>query len=131
MCNHNAVRSPMAFALAKRFFRGRIFTDAAGLEAGQLDGFSVYVMGEIGSDIANYVPKDLEDVDAAAFQLIITLTPEAHHRALEFTRDADVGVEYWPTEDPTTYEGSRETRLTAYRQVRDTLAGRIKRRFAF
>jgi protein-tyrosine-phosphatase len=58
--------------------------------------------------------------------MIVTLSPEAHHRALEFTRTMAVDVIYWPTIDPTAVQGTRETMLEAYRGVRDGLQSRIK-----
>jgi hypothetical protein len=60
----------------------------------------------------------------------VTLSPEAHHRALELTRTSAVDVEYWPTEDPSAVEGNRAQRLDAYRQVREQLLARIRERFA-
>ena len=90
-------------------------------------------MEELGIDIASHRPmtfEELEDWEGLNFDLIVTLSPEAHHRALELTRTAAVDVEYWPTADPTVQEGSRDQRLDAYRQVRDQLQARIRARFA-
>ena len=74
--------------------------------------------------------EELEDWEGLNFDLIITLSPEAHHKALELTRTMAADVEYWPTHDPTGEEGSREQKLTAYREVLDTLLMRIRKRFA-
>jgi protein-tyrosine-phosphatase len=100
---------------------------------GELDPFAVAAMAEIGIDIAEHQPttfEELEDWEGLDFELMITLAPEAHHRALELTHRLDAGVEYWPTADPTAIEGNREQRLDAYRAVRDQLIARIKERFA-
>ena len=59
------------------------------------------------------------------------MSPEAHHKALEFTRDKAVTVEYWPTMDATGIDGAREQKLEAYRAVRDGLMSRIKHRFGW
>jgi hypothetical protein len=64
------------------------------------------------------------------FDLIITLSPEAHHKALELTHRLAADVEYWPTHDPTGAEGNREQKLEAYREVCDTLSMRIRKRFS-
>jgi protein-tyrosine-phosphatase len=91
-------------------------------------------MDEIGIDLTKHRPRtfeELEDLDGLNFDLIVTLSPEAHHRALELTRTLAVDVEYWPTADPTTVEGSREQRLDSYRALRDQLLARIKRRFGW
>jgi protein-tyrosine-phosphatase len=74
--------------------------------------------------------EELDEWEGLNFDLIITLAPEAHHRALELTRTSGVDVEYWPTGDPTVTEGSREQRLDTYREIRDQLLGRIRQRFS-
>jgi protein-tyrosine-phosphatase len=90
-------------------------------------------MAEIGVDISRHKPitfEELDELEGLNFDLIITLSPEAHHRALELTRTSAVEVEYWPTADPTDTEGSRGQKLEAYRAVRDQLLNRIRERFA-
>lgn len=132
-CGLNTVRSPMAERIFRHFFGAGVYVASAGVRKGELDPFAVAVMDEIGLDIARHRPKtfeELEDWEGLNFDLIITLTPEAHHRALELTRVLAVDVEYWPTPDPTDGSGNREQRLDAYRAVRDQLLARIKARFA-
>ena len=90
-------------------------------------------MAEIGLDISKHKPLTFEELDeweGLNFDLIVTLSPEAHHKALELTRTSAVEVEYWPTADPTAIEGSREQRLDAYREVRDKLLRRLRERFS-
>lgn len=130
-CGLNAVRSPMAAGLFRHFF-ARTYVGSAGVRKGELDPFAVAAMEEIGLDIARHKPttiEELEDWEGLNFDLIVTLSPEAHHRALEVTRTLAADVEYWPTADPTAIEGTREQRLDAYREVRDQLAQRIRKRF--
>lgn len=125
-CTFNAIRSPMAEGLARRLFGRDIYFASAGIKAGELDGFAVAAMDEIGIDISQFKPHTFEDLEDTTFDLIISLSPEAHHRALEFTRTMAVEAIYWPTLDPTAVDGSRERRLEAYRGVRDSLDARIK-----
>lgn len=129
VCSMNAVRSPMAAALMKYLFPGRVYVESAGVRTGELDAFAVAVMEEIGLDISRHRPRTIEELDDTSFDVIITLAPEAHHQALELTRTMAVDVEYWPTVDPTPVTGSREQMLDAYRAVRDQLMQRIQRRF--
>src|SRR5215470_7083190 len=132
-CGLNTVRSPMAEAMFKHLFGTSVYVTSAGVRKGELDPFAVAVMDEIGLDIAKHRPKtfeELEDWEGLNFDVIISLSPEAHHRALELTRVLAVDVEYWPTPDPTDASGNREQRLDAYRAVRDRLLARIKKRFA-
>ena len=123
----------MAAALLKRMLGSSLYVGSAGVRKGELDPFAVAAMEEIGLDIAKHKPKTLEELEeweGLNFDLIVTLSPEAHHRALEVTRTLGADVEYWPTADPTAIEGTREQRLDAYREVRDQLAQRIRKRFA-
>jgi protein-tyrosine-phosphatase len=128
-CSENSVRSPMAEALAKRLYGHRVFIDSVGVRASEVDGFAVTALDEIDIDVHRHHAKTFDDVDAASFELIITLSPEAHHSALEFTRGTATEVEYWPMPDPSAVEGSRETRLDAYRHTRDQVLARLKARF--
>ncbi|HET9716849.1 MAG TPA: arsenate reductase ArsC [Pseudolabrys sp.] len=131
-CGMNAVRSPMAAALFRQMLGGEMAVGSAGVQKGELDPFAVAAMQEVGIDISRHKPmtfEEVDDVEDRDFDLIVTLSPPAHHRALERTRSGEVTVEYWPTLDPTAAEGNREQRLDAYRQVRDQLTARIRERF--
>jgi protein-tyrosine-phosphatase len=131
-CGLNAVRSPMAAALFKHLFGHVSYVGSAGVRKGELDPFAVAAVDELGLDISKHHPmtfEELDDWEGLNFDLIVTLSPEAHHRALDLTRTIAADVEYWPTPDPTGTEGSREQRLDAYRTVRDMLLARIKERF--
>ena len=130
-CSMNAVRSPMAAARLKHYF-GKTYVGSGGARKGELDPFAVSVIDELGLDISKHRPmtfEELEEWEGLNFDLIVTLAPEAHHKALDLTRTVAADVEYWPTSDPTVIEGSREQRLDAYREVRDQLARKIRQRF--
>ena len=132
-CGFNSVRSPMAEGLLQSMFPHALYVKSAGVKKGELDPFAVAVMAELGQDISAHKPitfEELEDWEGLNFDLIITLSPEAHHKALDLTRTLAADVEYWPTFDPTRTDGSREQKLAAYREVCDMLLLRIRRRFA-
>ena len=131
-CGLNSVRSPIAAALLKPMLGTSLYIGSAGVRKGERDAFAAAAMEEIGIDISAHRPmtfEELDDLEGLHFDLIITLAPEAHHKALELTRTLAVVVEYWPTADPAAVEGSREQRLEAYRAVRDELERRIRTRF--
>jgi protein-tyrosine-phosphatase len=131
-CGQNAVRSPMAAGLFRKLFGKRIYVASAGVQKGELDPFVVAVMDEIGIDVSRHKPitfEELDELEGLNFDLIVTLSPPAHHKALELTRTLAADVEYWPTPDPTAVEGSREQKLEAYRAVRDQLLAQIRERF--
>lgn len=118
----------MARALTESLFPGRFYTASAGVLPGERDPFVDAVLAEIGLDLGEHRPTGLEELADLSFDLAITLSPEAHHRALELTRTQALDVEYWPTPDPTLTTGSREQIITAYRDLRDRLERRIRER---
>jgi protein-tyrosine-phosphatase len=128
-CTMNSVRSPMAEAYLKHIHGTRIYVDSVGVRSREVDGFAIAVMDEVGLDIRNHNPKTFDELEDTSFDLVITLSPEAQHRAVELTRTMAVEIEFWNTLDPTVVDGDRETRLDAYRQVRDGLFARILERF--
>ena len=131
MCAMNQVRSPMAEALARHYFGKSVYVQSAGVKNGERDGFVVAALDEIGIDGSKHKSRtvdELEEWEGLNFDLIVTLSPEAHHKALELTRTLAAEVEYWPTQDPTLIQGSREQRLEAYRELRDGLSMRIRER---
>ena len=128
-CTFNAIRSPMAEGILKYLHGKRIFVDSVGVRPQEIDGFVVAVMDEIGIDLSKHRAKTFDDLEDTSFDLIISLSPEAQHKAVEMTRTMACDVEFWPTMDPSVVEGGREERLEAYREVRDRLMERIRERF--
>ena len=129
VCAMNAVRSPMAEALARHYFGKSVYVQSAGVHKGDPDGFMLAALDEIGIDASKHKPRtldDLEEYEGLNFDLIVSLSPEAHHAALELTRTIAAEVEYWPTTDPTIFQGSREQVMDAYRDLRDGLSYRIR-----
>lgn len=119
----------MAEAIARYYFGRSLYIRSAGVRAEPVDPFAVAVLDEIGIDLSKHKAHSFEELDeweGLNFDLIVTLSPEAHHRALDLTRTIASDVEYWPTQDPTSVQGSREQVLDAYRAVRDGLVTRIK-----
>jgi protein-tyrosine-phosphatase len=131
-CTMNAVRSPIAAAILRHLAGHQIYVESAGVRAGEVDPFVVAVMEEIGIDLSEHEPHTLAELNDTSFDLIVTLSPEAHHQALELTRTMAVDVEYWPTFDASLMlgQGNREQILESYRAVRDGLFRRIKDRFS-
>ncbi|MDX0516368.1 protein-tyrosine-phosphatase [Sinorhizobium medicae] len=130
MCGMNAIRSPMAEALARAALPKGTYVASAGVRQGERDPFVDVVLDEIGLTIGRHQPRTLEELEDDYFDLIVTLAPEAHHMALELTRSMAVDVVYWPTPDPTVATGTREQIVSAYRSVRDHLAALIASRLA-
>jgi len=128
-CTRNAIRSPMAEGILKMLHGRRIFVDSAGVRGAEVDGFAVAVMDEIGLDLTGHRAKTFDELEDTSFDLIVSLSPEAQHRAVEMTRTMAAEIEFWNTMDPSIVEGNRDVRIDAYRQVRDWLMARIQARF--
>lgn len=134
-CTHNVIRSPMAAGLMRLRFGPLVRADSVGVRPGEaVNPLAAAVMDELGADISGLRPKGfehvLEEEDGEPFDLVISLSPEAHHRALDLVPRLALAAEYWPTFDPSYVEGSREQVLMEYRSVRDALDRRIAARFA-
>ena len=128
-CSQNAIRSPMAEGLLKHLLGHRIYVDSVGVRAGEIDPFAIAVMEEIGIDVSRHRSKSFDQLEDTSYDLIISLSPEAQHKAVELTRTMACDVEFWRVLDPSLIEGSRETRLHTYREIRDQLQRRIQERF--
>ena len=128
-CTQNAIRSVMAAAIMKQFYGHKVFVASCGVRPGQADPFVATVMDEIGIEIGKHRPQGFDDLEDSSFDIVVSLSPEAHHRALEMTRTMAIEAEYWPTMDPSAAAGSREQILDSYRDVRDRLIRKIRTRF--
>ncbi len=129
-CTLNAIRSPMAAAIMHHHFGHKTYVASAGIAAGDPDPFVGIIMDEIGIDLKKHRPHSFEDLEDSAFDLLITLSPEAELRAKDMSRTMAIQVESWPIEDPSRVSGSREQILESYRAVRDDLVKRIVERFS-
>ncbi len=129
-CSMNAVRSPMAEALAKQILGRNMFIDSAGVQSKALDPFAMCVMRELGIEISAHHTKTFDDIHADSFDLIIALSQEAFERVKELCHTADFETEYWPISDPTDCGNTRDQKLEAYRMARDDIKNRIIARLA-
>ncbi len=129
VCSMNSVRSPIAAALARRYFPGRLIARSAGVRSGKADAFVHQIMEEIGIDMSVHTPHTMDELVATHFDLVVTLSADAAEAVRTRALDARE-VEHWPMPDPTTVEGNRESVLSAYRTLRDSLQKRVRERLA-
>ncbi|WP_298293048.1 low molecular weight phosphatase family protein [uncultured Litoreibacter sp.] len=134
-CDHNAVRSPMAEGMMKKFYGTDIYVQSAGVKNDlDIDGFSVAVCAEMDVELTRHRTRSFEEMqewgdDLSGFDLVVALSPASQRQALELTRYFHLDVEYWPILDPTGLGEGREEKLNSYRQARDQIKGRIEQRF--
>jgi protein-tyrosine-phosphatase len=129
VCTHNAIRSPMAEAIMRYLHGRKVYIQSVGVRPSEVDPFAVTVMDEIGIDLSRHHPRGFDELEDDYFDVVVSLSPEAQHKAVELTRNNHCELEFWRMPDPSLVEGSRETRLDAYRALRDTLMRRIRERF--
>lgn len=134
-CDHNAVRSPMAEGMMKKFYGDRVYVQSVGVRSElEVDGFAVAACHEIGVELSRHKARSFDDMeewgdDISAFDLVIALSPASQRKALELTRYHHLDVEYWPVLDPTGLGTKRDEKLTAYRQTRNMIRDRMIARF--
>ena len=128
VCNFNAVRSPMAEFIGKNICGNNVQIESVGVHEvlDEVNPFTVSVMNEIGLDISKHTPKHIDDLDNGSYDLIVTLSPQAHHWAQDYYKNTPVLIENWPTIDPTQSRGNRENIIAAFRAVRDELEEKIR-----
>ena len=128
-CTLNAVRSPMAEALARQLLPRHVFVASAGIRKSDVDGFAVAVMREVDLDIGDHIPRNLDEIGCTAFDIIVALSPEAEQFARDVVRATATEVEFWPIPDLSGAGETRDQRLDAFREVREMLRRRIRQRF--
>lgn len=134
-CDHNAIRSPMAEGLMKKFYGMDVYVQSAGVKNDlEIDGFAIAVCQEVGVELSRHRARSFDEMqqwgdDLSSFDLVISLSPASQRRALELTRIFHLEVEYWQILDPSGLGESREAKLASYRQTRDQIIGHLKNRF--
>jgi len=134
-CDHNAVRSPMAEGLMKKFYGHAAYVQSAGVRNDmEIDGFAVAVCQELGVELSRHRSRSFDEMenwgdDLSGFDLVVALSPASQRRALDLTRHYHLEVEYWPILDPTGLSEQREAKLAAYRETRDQIRARMIARF--
>jgi protein-tyrosine-phosphatase len=128
-CTLNAIRSPMAAAIMHHHYGHKTYVASCGIAAGDPDPFVGMIMDEIGIDLKKHRPHSFEDLEDSAFDLLITLSPEAKTKAEDMSRTMAIEIENWTVVDPSQTQGSREQLLDAYREVRDDIVKKVKTRF--
>ncbi|MCO0635455.1 low molecular weight phosphatase family protein [Lutimaribacter sp. EGI FJ00014] len=134
-CDHNAVRSPMAEGIMKKFYGTDTYVQSVGVKSElEIDGFAIAVCAEIGVELSRHRSRSFEQLqewgdDLSAFDLVVALSPASQRQALELTRVFHLEVEYWPIMDPTGLGETREAKLDAYRQTRDQIVSHLTRRW--
>ena len=122
LCVANSARSPMAEGIARSLAPQEVRVSSAGSSPSSVRPQAMQVLKEIDIDISGHRSKGLDAVDAASVDAVITLCAEE-------VCPAFLGKAHrihWGLPDPAAVTGSEETRLAAFRKVRDELLRRLK-----
>lgn len=134
-CDHNAVRSPMAEGIMKKFYGLNTYVQSAGIKNDlEIDGFAIAVCAEIGVELARHKSRSFEEMEKwgdqlSSFDQVVALTPASRHEAHDLTRYYHLELEYWPIIDPCGAGETREQRLAAYRVSRDEIINNLVARW--
>ncbi len=119
----------------KKLYGSGVYVQSAGVENDlEIDGFAIAVCQEIDVELSRHRARSFDEMDKlgddlSSFDLIVALSPASQRRALDLTRLFHLEVEYWPILDPTGLAETRDTQLRSYRQTRDQIMERLKRRW--
>ncbi|WP_183963317.1 low molecular weight phosphatase family protein [Sagittula marina] len=136
-CDHNAVRSPMAEGIMKKFFGTDVYVQSVGVVNDlEIDGFAIAACKEIGVELERHRSRSFEEMEEmgetlSGFDCVVTMSPASQRRALDLTRFYHLTVEYWPVMDPTGIGETREQKLNAYRQTRDQIVKKLRETWHF
>ena len=127
LCTHNSARSQIAEGLLNHLKGDRYQAFSAGTEPGTLHHLAVKVMAEIGIDISAHRSKHVREFIGQQFDLVITVCDNAREACPFFPGAKESRHESFP--DPATVTGSEETKLAAFRTVRDAILKWLEKRF--
>ncbi|ALN72300.1 low molecular weight phosphatase family protein [Aureimonas sp. AU20] len=126
VCGANSIRSPIAEAIARSLLPQSVYIASVGVKDGERDPFVDVILAEQGLSLGDRKPQKWEDLGDGFFDLVVTLSPEAHHAAMSATEADATAVEFWPMPDPSAVNGSRDQILEAYRDVYRRISVRLK-----
>jgi len=122
LCVANSARSQMAEGIARSLAPPGMKISSAGSFPVSVRPQAIRVLKEIDIDISGHRSKGLDSIDPGSVDAVITLCAEEvcpvflgkAHRV------------HWGLPDPAGVTGAEETRLDAFRSVRDELLRRLK-----
>jgi len=122
LCVANSARSQIAEGIARALAPQGVKVSSAGSSPSSVCPQAIQVLKEIGIDISGHRSKGLESIDAGSVDAVITLCAEEVCPVfLGKARRV-----HWGLPDPAAVTGTEETRLNAFRSVRDELHRRLK-----
>ena len=124
VCTGNSARSQMAEGFARHFGQGRVEAHSAGMAPSRLNPYAVQAMQEKGIDISGQHAKAFDWDLARQMDVVVTVCGHANESCPVLP--LEVRRLHWPLEDPAAAEGSEETILATFRNVRDQIEAQVR-----
>ncbi|MGV9169267.1 MAG: arsenate reductase ArsC [Promethearchaeia archaeon] len=127
LCTGNSARSQMAEALLKSIGDGKYEVMSAGTDIqSEVNPFVIEVLEEKGIETDGLHTKSVERFTEEPIDLVITVCDKAKQTCPAFP--GAKAMEHWSLEDPATFEGTYEEILAKFRETRDEIEERIRKR---
>lgn len=122
LCNANSGRSQIGEALLTRLGGERFHVQSAGGDPAPVSKLALTVLLEVGIDWRGARSKGVDEV-RGPFDYVITLSDSMRESCAAI--EGPHSTLHWQLPDPAGAEGSAESRLTAYRRIRDEISLRL------
>ncbi len=119
LCTGNSARSQMAEGIIRHLVGDRFEVFSAGTHPSLVRPEAIKAMAEIGIDISHHRSKSVEEFAGREIDYVFTVCDNARENCPYFP--ARTKVIHHSFDDPASVEGAEETRLSAFRKVRDQI----------
>jgi arsenate reductase len=124
LCTGNSARSQMAEGLLRHDAGHRFEVFSAGTKPSHVRPEAIQVMRELGIDLSGHRSKGVGEFAGQPFDYVLTVCDNAKEACPIFP--AKTQTIHRSFEDPAEVKGPEETRLAAFRRIRDELREYLK-----
>jgi arsenate reductase len=119
LCTGNSARSQMAEGLLRHDGGQAFEVSSAGTKPSQVRPEAIEAMREVGIDISGHRSKSVDEFAGQEFDYVVTVCDNAKESCPVFPGKTE--RIHWSFEDPAAVDGDWETRLAAFRRIRDEI----------
>jgi len=124
VCTGNSCRSQMAEGLLRHLAGDRFEVVSSGTHPMEVSSRAIEAMREIGIDISDQRPKNVQRFKDTDFDYVVTVCDSAKQACPVFTRTKE--TLHWSVPDPFSAGGSSDERAMVFRRVRNEIEERIE-----
>lgn len=127
LCTGNSARSQMAEAFVRKYASDRFEAHSAGLQPKGINPLTIKVMDEIGIDVSSQTSKGMDTYwGKTGLHYVVTVCDNANENCPAVWPGVHQKM-HWSFEDPAAVEGTEESKLAKFREVRDLIDRKIQR----